>query len=101
MTRDELADPKRIDIARAANRRIWDFVHQRTNVRLRPGTGCYSTPFRGGLFGEMKASDVTKQLSRGVDVLWLGTNPCVPRSLDNIIDPPPDSGDFSIFEETD
>src|SRR5439155_600550 len=81
------------NIASVANRRIGDFVHQRANLNLRPGTSYYSTPFRGGLFGEVEAADVAKQLSRrGVDVLWLGTNPCVPGSLDNIINPPRDKG---------
>jgi len=96
---EKIADLRCIDIARSANRRIWDFVHQRGNVNLRAGTGYYSTPFRGGLFGEVKASEVAKQLStRRVDVLWLGTNPCVPRSLDNIINPSAGNGDFPSFE---
>lgn len=88
-----------IDIARVANQWIWDFVHQPDNRKLRAGTGYYSTPFRGGLFGKVKADEVAKQLSRrDVDVLWLGTNPCVPGSLDNIIKPPPDGGHFATFE---
>lgn len=42
---------------------------------------------------------MAKQLSRrSVDVLWLGTNPCVPRSLENIIHPPRGKGDFPTFE---
>ena len=42
---------------------------------------------------------MTKQVSRsGVDVLWLGTNPCVERSLENIIHPPADRGEFPSFE---
>lgn len=99
MTRDEEAGSEGIDIARVANQRIWDFVHQRANRNLRPGTGYYSTPFRGGLFGEVKSTEVAKRLSsRGVDVLWLGTNPGVPRSLANIIDSPVDSGDFPSFK---
>jgi len=70
------------NVAAAANQRIWDFVHQPANVRLRPATGYYSTPFRGGLFGEVKAAEVAKRLpTQGVDLLWLGANPCVPRSL--------------------
>jgi hypothetical protein len=90
---------KSLDIAAAANERIWDFVHQRPNRRLRAGTGHYSTPFRGGLFGEVMALDVARQLSRRrVDVFWLGANPCVRRSLDNIITPPKRGGDFPVFE---
>jgi hypothetical protein len=89
-----------IDIARIANLRIWEFVHLRANRNLRAGAGFYSTPFRGGLFGEMKAAEVAKQLSgRAVDVLWLGTNPCVQRSLDNIINRPSSDGDFPGFEK--
>ena len=77
------------DIARRVNRRIHDFVHRSANRKLLPGTGYYSTPFRGGLFGETESDAVAKRLSRsGVDVLWLGTNPCVERSLENIIHPP-------------
>ena len=87
------------DIARRVNRRIYDFVHRSANRKLLPGTGYYSTPFRGGLFGETESDAVTKQLSRsGVDVLWLGTNPCVARSLENIIHPPAGRGDFPTFE---
>jgi hypothetical protein len=88
-----------LDIAAAANRRIWDFVHLPENLCLRPGTGYYSTPFRGGLFGEVKAEAVARQLSaHDVDVLWLGANPCMPRSLENILSPPADEGDFPSFE---
>jgi hypothetical protein len=87
------------NIVRAANRRICDFVHRSANRKLLPGTGYYSTPFRGGLFGETESDAVAKQLSRsGVDVLWLGTNPCVARSLENIIHPPTGKGDFPTFE---
>jgi hypothetical protein len=87
------------DIVRRVNRRIYDFVHRSANRKLLPGTGYYSTPFRGGLFGETESDAVTKQLSRsGVDVLWLGTNPCVERSLENIIHPPAGRGDFPSFE---
>lgn len=88
------------NIVRTANRRIWDFVHLNANRRnLLPGTGCYSTPFRGSLFGEAASDAVAKHLPRlGVDVLWLGTNPCVPRSLEHIVHPPRGRGDFPTFE---
>src|SRR5207253_10971878 len=36
--------------------------------------------------------------SRRVDVLWLGTNPCMPRSLELILDPHARLGDFPDFE---
>jgi len=99
MVRNEPAGQGAVDIARAANQRIWDFVHQPANVNLRAGTGYYSTPFRGGLFGEAKAAEVAKQLpTRGVDVLWFGSNPAVPRSLNNILNTPADNGDFPSFE---
>lgn len=89
----------RLDVAQSANQRIWDFVHQRANVSLRPGTGYYSAPFRGRLFGEDKSAAVAKQLrTRRVDVLWLGTNPCVPGSLRNILRPPKGRGDLPSFE---
>lgn len=95
----ETVDTGPVDVARAANDRIWDFVNRPTNVKLRAGTGYYSTPFRGGLFGESRAADVAKKLAtRRVDVLWLGSNPHVPRSLDNITLAPAAGGDFPSFE---
>lgn len=43
---------------------------------------------------------MVKQLStRRVDVLWLGTNPCVPQSLEYILNPPVGRGDFPDFEK--
>ena len=51
------------DIARRVNRRIYDFVHRSANRKLLPGTGYYSTPFRGGLFGETESDAVAKRLS--------------------------------------
>lgn len=97
MHSNEASGCERADIARAANKRIWEFVHQRANRDLRAGTGYYSTPFRGGLYGKVKSSEVASRLGRGVDVLWLGTNPGVPRSLANIISPPKDGGDLPGF----
>lgn len=89
-----------VDIVGAVNRWIWDFVRHRTNADLLPGTGSYSTPFRGSLFGEVESAAVVKQLSaRRVDVLWLGTNPCVPQSLEYILNPPAGRGDFPDFEK--
>ena len=89
----------RLNIAQSANQRIWDFVHRRANGNLLPGTGYYSAPFRGSLFGEDKSAAVAKQLlTRRVDVLWLGTNPCVPGSLNYITRPPRGRGDLPGFE---
>jgi len=87
------------NIVRAANRRIRDFVHNDANRRnLVPATGCDSTPFRGSLFGEAESDPVAKQLPRlGVDVLWLGTNPYVPRSLENTVRPPRGHGRLSTI----
>jgi hypothetical protein len=87
------------NVAQSANQRIWDFVQQRTNTSLRPGTGYYSAPFRGQLFGEDRAAAIANQLrTRRVDVLWLGANPCVPGSLNYIIRPPKGRGDLPGFE---
>ena len=87
------------DIVREANFWIRDFVHQRANTSLMPGTGYYSTPFRGNLFGQVESAAVAERLpKKGVDVLWLGTNPCVPRSLEYILSPPEGLGDFPGFE---
>jgi hypothetical protein len=89
----------RFNVAKSANQRIWDFVHQRANLSLLPGTGYYSAPFRGRLFGEDTSAAVAKQLqTRRVDVLWLGANPCVPGSLSHILRPPRGRGDLPGFE---
>jgi hypothetical protein len=84
--------------AAIVNRRILDFVSDPNNLRLKPGTGAYSTLFRGSLFGLTDDLAVTKRLKqRRVDVLWLGANPCVPKSLDYITSPPAHDGDFPAF----
>jgi hypothetical protein len=46
----------RVNIVSVVNRRIRDFVSQRGNGALLPGTGYYNTPFRGGLFGQVKSA---------------------------------------------
>lgn len=87
------------NVLAAINQHIFDFVHEPANRRLRPGTGSYSTPFRGTLFGLAEGRAVAQQLeTRGVDVLWLGTNPNVPRSLEHILNPRLGDGDFPDFE---
>jgi hypothetical protein len=48
----------RVDIVSTVNRRIYDFVCERANKNLLPGTGHYSTPFRGGLFGQVESAAV-------------------------------------------
>lgn len=69
---DELNDALRAFVAR--------------NPRLRPGTGEYSVPFRGTLFGTNVATEVAARLADArVDVLWLGSNPNVPSSVAAIL----------------
>jgi hypothetical protein len=86
------------DIFARLNRRIFDFVQLPANRRLRPGTGSYSTLFRGTLFGLEDAAAVAQRLKRTkVDVLWLGANPCVPKSLDSILDSRRADGDFAAW----
>ena len=66
--------------------------------RLRAGTGEYSVPFRGTLFGTNDAAEVAAQLAdTRVDVLWLGSNPNVPSSVANILHGAGD--DYPRFEQ--
>lgn len=89
----------RANIFDVVNERISAFVREPSNQRLLPGTGSYSALFRGSLFGLAESAAVAERLTtRGVDVLWLGTNPCVPQSLEYIINPPKGRGDFPDFE---
>lgn len=84
----------------AFNRSIHDFVSRPENHRLRAGTGSYSTPFRGTLFGYADAAAAAQRLaSERADVLWLGTNPDVPASIAKILNPPPTDGDFVGFQQ--
>lgn len=65
---------------------IEKFVSRPINVRLKAGTGRYSTLFRGTLFGSTQTAVVAKLLKKqSVKVLWLGSNPNVPESLQAII----------------
>lgn len=82
------------------NRSIHDFVSRPENQRLRAGTGSYSTPFRGTLFGNADTTSAALRLAaRPADVLWLGTNPDVPSSIAQILDPPLTDGDFAGFQK--
>ena len=64
---------------------IEEFVSRPENSRLKAGTGRYSTLFRGTLFGTTQTSVVEKDLKKeSVKVLWLGSNPNVPESLELI-----------------
>lgn len=88
-----------VNIFHAFNQRIADFVRKPATRRLRAGTGAYSTPFRGTLFGLSDAEAVSRRLrTRRVDALWLGANPCVPRSLKNILNANSGDGDFPEFQ---
>lgn len=79
------------------NQRIQSFVSEAPNRRLLLGTGSYSTPFRGTLFGCVDAAGVAKHLaSEPVDILWLGANPNVDRSVKKIL--ANDTSDVSEFE---
>lgn len=81
------------------NRRIFDFVSEPANRRLRAGTGAYGTPFCGQLFGLSDAEAVSRRLrTRRVDALWLGANPCVSWSLKNILKANSGDGDFPEFQ---
>ncbi len=65
------------NVADNANQQIFDFVQQPANRRLISGTGAYSTPFLGSLFGLSESDAVARKLkTRRIDALWLGSNSC-------------------------
>ena len=67
------------------NEAIHTFVTAPGRAALMAGTGSYSVPFRGTLFGCADRLGVARALAtRRVDVLWLGANPNVPASGANI-----------------
>jgi hypothetical protein len=81
------------------NQAIFDFVQEPKNRSLMAGTGAYSAPFRGRLFGYSVTSAVVKQLeTRNVEVLWFGSNPNAPQSISQIINPQLIRSDFPDFE---
>jgi hypothetical protein len=91
-----LSGPNIFDLV---NHAIFDFVQQPENHRLKAGTGAYSTPFRGRLFGCSETSAVVKQLETcNVEVLWFGSNPNVPESIAQISGPQGGRSDFHDFE---
>ncbi len=64
---------------------IFKFVSEEDNSRMKLGTGAYSTLFRSTLFGEKETTNVMKKLETNeVKVLWFGSNPNVPKSLELI-----------------
>lgn len=80
------------------NGTIIDFVLSGENRLLEAGTGSYSTPFRGTLFGENQSDAITAALkTRKAEVLWLGTNPNVSQSLAQIVASPQAKSDFADF----
>jgi hypothetical protein len=86
------------DLAAWLNNEIAAFVGQASNARLRPGTGAYSAPFRGPLFGTDDRRAVAARLrTRRVDVLWFGSNPRVPQSVAQIVHGATGAGDFHEF----
>ena len=77
-----------LNIFEAINNSISDFVENQENKALKRGTGSYSIPFRGSIFGEIETAKVLSKLNaESVDVIWLGSNPNVPESLDAILSP--------------
>lgn len=81
------------------NQRIQSFVSEAKNRRLLLGTGSYSTPFRGTLFGCSDSLGVAKHLAtERVDILWLGANPNVDRSVRKIMaNDTKDTDEFDSF----
>ena len=80
------------------NYSIQEFVLRPENSLLRPATGSYSTPFRGQLFGCDMAEDVEGKLAeRNVSVLFLGSNPNCPGSLEYIMNQSIGEGDWHSF----
>ncbi len=77
-----------LNIFEVINNSISDFVENQENKALKRGTGSYSIPFRGSIFGEIETAKVLSKLNaESVDVIWLGSNPNVPESLDAILSP--------------
>jgi hypothetical protein len=80
------------------NEAIRTFVTAPGRAALLAGTGSYSVPFRGTLFGCADRAGVARALeTRRVDVLWLGANPNVPTSGTNITGGTSGGGDFDGF----
>lgn len=81
------------------NQAIADFVNQPENRILRPGTGSYSTPFRGTLFGYERSPEVEAALEdRRASALVLTPNPNYPESLEQIRADGEGEGDWPDFQ---
>ena len=62
-----------LNIFGVINNSISDFVENQENKALKRGTGSYSIPFRGSIFGEIETEKVLSKLNaESVDVIWLG-----------------------------
>ena len=84
-----MSKPTASNFVQDINDAIWAFVNQPENKRLLGGTGSYCTPFRGEVFGTNVATQVHAILNdRPIDVLWLGSNPNAPSSLEAIVGTP-------------
>jgi hypothetical protein len=87
------------NFVRGINESIRDFVEKPENSALIRGTGYYSTPFRGDLFGASDAQTIADLLeTRSVEMLWLGMNPNVPNSIEQIVNPAGDRSDYPSFQ---
>lgn len=76
---------------------IDEFVSISENLRLKTGTGKYSTLFRGTLFDSTETTNVVKCLkNQQVKALWMGSNPNVPDSL-KLITSGEDGGHYKQF----
>ncbi|MER2492514.1 hypothetical protein [Catenovulum sediminis] len=77
-----------LNIFDVVNAKIIEFVSKSENENLQRGTGSYSVPFRGSLFNTINTVKLLTELQhQRVDVMWLGSNPNVPESLQTILDP--------------
>ncbi|SVC78342.1 uncharacterized protein METZ01_LOCUS331196, partial [marine metagenome] len=52
-----------LNIFEAINNSISDFVENQENKALKRGTGSYSIPFRGSIFGEIETAKVLSKLN--------------------------------------
>ncbi|MCU4674300.1 hypothetical protein N7931_01530 [Catenovulum sp. 2E275] len=76
-----------MNIFDVVNTKIIEFVSRSENHNLQRGTGSYSVPFRGSLFETTNTTKVLTELeNQAVEVIWLGSNPNVPGSLQAILD---------------
>lgn len=86
---------------RNANHKIKFFLDEPRNQRLILGTSFCSTPFRGKLFREERASRIQEILDKKkfhrIDALWFGTNPNAPDEFKHFLENTPNTY-FQGFE---